>query len=253
MVFLFLAVVYSQYSIREAQKYKDLQKAANEREQQLKDLQSDIELARKDHRKITRDICNKLASKFPLEIQLKWQADINCKTLTFSFNATEGYFDTGKHDVKPDFERVLNKFIPEYFSLLYTEFSTNISEIRIEGHTSSEWGGNESVQQLSVEERYINNMDLSQKRSAAVLIYTLKVMKGLPDDSSPWKFWVLEKFNASGYSSSRLIRYNFGKEYKKRSRRVEFRIITKTEETITEILKKLQSRKTSNKSHDLTS
>ena len=58
-------------------------------------------------------------------------------------------------------------FFPRYVAVLSSaEWRDEISEIRIEGHTSSEWEG-----QTAGDEKYINNAELSQKRSYQVLNY----------------------------------------------------------------------------------
>ena len=86
-----------------------------------------------------------------------------------SVNEPEILFERGKDHLKPLFQNILDNFYPRYIRILSQyKFRINISEIRIEGHTSSEWNFNSTDH-----EAYINNMALSQRRTAGVLNYVL--------------------------------------------------------------------------------
>ena len=95
-----------------------------------------------------------------------------------------------------------------------------ISEIRIEGHTSSEWEG-----QTAGDEKYINNAELSQKRSYQVLnyVYLLPAIE-------PHRKWLRPLFSAAGLSYSQPVLDKSGKVDEERSRRVEFHAKTRAEE-----------------------
>ena len=101
-----------------------------------------------------------------------------------------------------------------------------ISEIRIEGHTSSEWSG-----EISQEDSYILNMELSQNRTRSVLQYVLSI-----PDIAPIREWLKMHLTANGLSSSKLIANHHGKENPEESRRVEFRVRTDIEKVVDELL-----------------
>lgn len=122
--------------------------------------------------------------------------------------------------------RILLDFFPRYLKILTNEkFKSEIDEIRIEGHTSSEWS--ETVPQ---DIAYFNNMKLSQDRTRAVLEFVTSL-----ENVNGNKQWLRELITANGLSSSKLVIYN-GNEDREKSRRVEFRVRTKAEDKIVKIV-----------------
>ena len=132
-------------------------------------------------------------------------------------------FDAGKGTVKPRFKYILNDFFPRYIRVLEAHHP-NIDEIRIEGHTSSDWGA------LPKNEAYFKNMALSQTRTRSVLEHVLRNTR----ISTEYK-WVRDLITANGLSSSK-PRLSGGIENKEQSRRVEFRVKTKAKSEIVKIL-----------------
>jgi outer membrane protein OmpA-like peptidoglycan-associated protein len=122
---------------------------------------------------------------------------------------------------------ILDDFFPRYIKLLFTKYKDNIEEIRIEGHTSSEW----MEYKIDPETAYFKNMKLSQDRTRSVLIYVLQMIK-----ADKLKQWARGKITANGLSSSKLIIKPNGEEDKEASRRVEFRVRTDAESQIGKIL-----------------
>ncbi len=168
-----------------------------------------------------------------------WGAEINPKTLSFIFKSPDVLFDSGNVSIKPKFKEILANFFPRYLKILKKvdpDFYDNvinksvIQEIRIEGHTSSEWNG----KRLG-DEAYFNNMSLSQGRTRSVLEYIHSL-----DVAEQDKQWIKRHIAAVGYSSSKLTLDTFGKEDENKSRRVEFRVITNAEQKIAEIIEKLK-------------
>ncbi|HWP47707.1 MAG TPA: OmpA family protein [Candidatus Limnocylindrales bacterium] len=143
------------------------------------------------------------------------------------FKEPEVLFDQGKAELKEKFKVILDDFFPRYIKLLFTKYKDNIEEIRIEGHTSSEW----MEYKIDPETAYFKNMELSQDRTRSVLIYVLQMIK---DDTL--KQWARDKITANGLSSSKLIIKPNGEEDKEASRRVEFRVRTDAESQIGKIL-----------------
>ncbi len=78
---------------------------------------------------------------------------------------------------------------------------------------------------------YFKNMELSQARTRTVLKYTIT----LPAVTNQQE-WLIEKITANGLSYSQRIKEN-GVENPDKSRRVEFRIRTKAEDTMDELIK----------------
>ena len=107
-------------------------------------------------------------------------------------------FTQGKATVPDAFKNVLRDFFPRYVAILTRpEYRDGIAEIRIEGHTSSEW-----FLQVARDEAYINNMELSQNRARNVLHYVLQI--GHPGVIQN-REWLKKKLTANGLSSSQLI------------------------------------------------
>lgn len=127
-------------------------------------------------------------------------------------------FQVGSAELNQHFKNILDNFFPRFIQILTDpKYKNEIEEIRIEGHTSSEWSGENSPYQA-----YFNNMELSQDRTHNVLIYILSKIK----DEKLFN-WTKSKLTANGLSSSKLI-YNLDQtENKERSRRVEFKIKNK--------------------------
>ena len=156
---------------------------------------------------------------------IKWNAEIDKQTLSVKFNAPEVLFNTGSSILKKDFKKILDDFFPRYIKILTKkEYNNDIVEIRIEGHTSSEWKLN-----VSKDEAYFYNMNLSQDRTRKVLEYVLN------NKELNSKEWAKTKLTANGLSSSKPILKN-GIEDKEKSRRVEFRVRTNAESRMVKIL-----------------
>ncbi len=157
----------------------------------------------------------------------RWSAHLDSSSLAVRFTEPDVLFDAGSSRIKPAFRDILGDFFPRYIGILMSpEFIDDISEVRIEGHTSSEWLN------YPLEEAYFSNMDLSQRRTRAVLQYVMAIMGHEPATVD----WLRSMFTANGLSSSHLI-LREGIEDRIRSRRVEFRVRTNAEKRIVEIMR----------------
>lgn len=137
-------------------------------------------------------------------------------------------FDTGKAVLKPQFISILSDFFPRYVRVISGDkYRDSIEEVRIEGHTSTIWSG-----QVSSDDAYFRNMELSQSRTRSVLQYVL-LLPQLADE----KKWLTAHVTANGLSSSRPRLNADGTENREASQRVEFRVRTNAEARIDEILK----------------
>lgn len=155
----------------------------------------------------------------------KWDAELDEKTLTIRFKEPDVLFDVGSAFLTLKFQKILNDFLPRYISVIsQDEYKDYIEEIRIEGHTDPFWVGATTRQQ-----EYLNNMELSQSRTRAVLAYAIN-MPYLQDKLE----WIIRRITANGLSSSQPVTFN-GKIDSELSRRVEFRIRTKADEKMNEL------------------
>ena len=158
----------------------------------------------------------------------KWNAEIERETLTIRFRSPDILFETGKAELTAHFRSVLEDFMPRYLDLLHLRFKVPIKEIRIEGHTSSEW-----LEATTEKQAFILNMALSQARTRAVLSHALQI-KSI-QHLTPW---ITRTVSANGLSSARLV-IRSGVEDKAKSRRVEFAIRTKSKEALFNILREV--------------
>ncbi len=181
-----------------------------------------------------------LDSTFKKDFQ-QWEVELD-KNLSIKFTNPDILFDPGQADLKPKFRELLNSFFPRYLAIITQEkYKYKISEIRIEGHTdplprSSNQGESD---------QYIANIQLSQDRARNVLkhIRTLSDYRNLSDSIKiRMQFWL----TANGLSYGRTLdddkRLTFESKKSvnnKNSRRVEFRIITNSEQLVEEIIEKL--------------
>ena len=203
--------------------------------------------------KLKKDLYLDLKKEFEEDLE-KWQAVLDREKISVRFREPTVLFKPGSCKVQPAFKEILDDFFPRYIKLLTetkdaggkAKYINHIAEIRIEGHTSSEWS-----EEVSQEEAYILNMELSQCRTRQVLQYVLHI-----PEVSKRKDWLKQYVTANGLSSSKLItsvtlpngnesknesrhraktawgviKTHLAKEIPEESRRVEFRVRTNAEE-----------------------
>ena len=117
-------------------------------------------------------------------------------------------FEKGQAEITPVLGQFLQDACEPWLSVLKNS-SVEISEVKIEGHASSEWSSSSTPQQA-----YLMNLDLSQRRSQAVLRECLDIVK-----NSEIHEWARSHMIAVGYSSVRPVVRN-GEEDRAASRRV---------------------------------
>ena len=162
----------------------------------------------------------------------RWSAVIDRSTLSIRFEEPDVLFERGEADVRMRFQDILSDFFPRYIRILrQPQYRAAIREIRIEGHTSSEWS-----EGVADEVAYFNNMRLSQNRTRSVLRYVLQTL-----ERDAVQAWTQSLITANGLSSSRLIRTASGEEDREASRRVEFRVRTNAESQLKRIMERLVS------------
>lgn len=183
----------------------------------------------KEYEDTREDLKNTLQEAFQDKLN-EWDAEI-LGDMTLKFKNPDVLFDTGQAALKPKFKQILDEFIPRYISILTSEkFKNYIKEIRIEGHTSPKW------ENADLDQAYFKNMKLSQERTTSTLEYILKhnaVQKDLA--------WLRGLITANGLSSSRpVLKMESANAIDERaSQRVEFKIVTNSDEKIAEIAKSI--------------
>ena len=170
------------------------------------------------------NIYNDLYLEFEEDMKT-WNMEME-KDGTIRFKEPDVYFETGEAELKNEFKGILDEFFPRYIELVYKNHKDNVKEIRIEGHTSSEWEGS-----LNKKDSYFENMELSQDRTRNVLKYVMTM-----NEIQKYEDWLIYNITANGMSYSKRIINDDNTENKEASRRVEFKVITNSEETINEVL-----------------
>ncbi|MDA9558777.1 OmpA family protein [Alphaproteobacteria bacterium] len=179
-----------------------------------------------------RKIIDALENEFTEDEKKNWNLEIIHEEQLIRFNAPDVMFNLNDDELTNRYKKIINTFFPRYIRTL-SGFGSIIKEIRIEGHTSSEWEG------VSNETAYYKNMILSQKRTISVLnqAFNSILKAGTTRETRKWAF---KKVSASGMSSRNLVLLDNGKEDPNKSRRVEFRYILLNDAKINFIKKNLQ-------------
>lgn len=185
------------------------------------------------------ELYNELNTVFNNDLQ-RWEVQLG-KDLSIKFTNPDVLFESGKTDIRPYFSSILNEFLPKYFDIiLQNKYKDKISEIRVEGHTDNVPAANYDS------DPYIANTLLSQKRSTEVIKFFRKsdYFNRLPIEKTNLIEFLL---TANGLSYGRTVDANGELTIisnkpidKQKSRRVEFRIITKSDQLIDKVLKELE-------------
>ncbi len=153
----------------------------------------------------------------------QWNAEILIDN-TVRFNAPKVLFRKGKSTLTRKFKQILADFFPRYIKILQA-YSTDLEAIRIEGHTSSDWVNGEG---------YLGNVELSQQRALNTLKYCYNLQSLKKDE----RLWLQQVLKANGLAFAKRILNPDGTENFEKSRRVEFKVITKAEEKLSLILER---------------
>lgn len=207
MLFLLISVVYGSQVTSQSAELQETNSKITEITDSYKDNRSEI----------YKSLEENFSDKFE-----EWGAVLDKDTLTLRFNDPALLFEAGSSELTPRFREILQSFWPRYTQVL-SEYSEDIREIRIEGHTSSEWAD------ASIEQSYFNNMRLSQQRTRT----TLEFCYYLTPDS--YQDWVRGHVTANGMSFSRLVLDNSGGEDATASRRVEFTVVVDSRSAVEQI------------------
>ena len=251
IIFMFISISYIRQVIKlEQAKTAELNSKNIELENKTLELEKkkiELEKITKNRQKLLTDyqdsksmIYEELRSAFVDEFD-QWDMEIR-KNLIIRFSNQSVMFEKGKATITPAFQKILKEFIPKYLSILLQEkYKSRIKEIRIEGHTDlTPIGSNDK-------DPYMSNMKLSHERSLNVL----KAIRDLPyyqnlknEQKELLQYW----FTANGLSYSHAIdddkkdifltKKKINSDF---SRRVEFRVITTSEELIENMLEAINA------------
>lgn len=237
IIFMFVSISYIRQVVR-------LEQAKNA---ELKAKTEELERIALNRKKILTDyqdakslIYDELRSAFIDKFDL-WDMEVG-RDLVIRFSNPQVMFEIGKSSITPEFKKILQEFIPKYLGiLLQKKYKSRIKEIRIEGHTDTAPIGTHDI------DPYMSNMKLSHERSLSVLyqIRDLPFYKSLLDEEKELlQYW----FTANGLSYSHAIDNNkqdiflsknpINSEF---SRRVEFRVVTTSEELIEYMLEAINA------------
>lgn len=214
IVFLFISVGYMAI----------LQKQQNKQNQVFK-----------DYHESKTDLYNELKEEFQNDFA-EWDLELD-KDLSIKFTNPDILFASGKATLTPKFQKILSEFIPKYLNILLLEkYKDKIIEIRIEGHT-------DDVKIGITKDDYIDNIQLSQARARNVLAYirSLDYYENLTAEQDELLMFLL---TANGLSYGRTLDNNkqltFNSKQsidRQNSRRVEFKIVTSSENIIDKVVK----------------
>ena len=189
----------------------------------IKKQQQTVENIVTTYEESKENIYEDLYNEFEADMN-SWHMEID-EDGTIRFKEPEVFFLSGEAQLQNQFKDILNSFFPRYIDVIYANYKDKVTEIRIEGHTSSEWEDG-----VDTKTSYFKNMELSQDRTRNVLEYVMNM-----ESLSKYEDWLIDNITANGMSYSQRI-YKNNVEDKEASRRVEFRVITNSEETIDEII-----------------
>ena len=170
---------------------------------------------------IKADIYNDLKNEFS-QVSTQWNLEINK-----DFKNADGLFGQNSGLPSPKFTNILNQFIPRYLAIVSQDkYKANIQEIRVEGHTA--------------DDDYQHSIELSQQRANSVLFYLTShpYFRSLHTEKRKKLRYLL---TTSGYGWSRALDANgeysskSRKEFDIQSRRVEFRIVTNSDQVINDL------------------
>jgi len=173
---------------------------------------------------------DKLQEQLYLALEDEFEADLERLHMEIDSSGVVNFvnpnvlFESNRAQIRPGFASVLREFFPRYLDVLTGEqFRSDLREIRIEGHTSSDG---------PTKNPYLYNLQLSQSRSFNVLQFVLSdslLFQRMGPVQKGEMSWFKDRTVAMGFSSSQLV-YAVSAdstkapvEDKLRSRRVSFR------------------------------
>jgi outer membrane protein OmpA-like peptidoglycan-associated protein len=194
----------------------------------------------KDYEESKKSLYNELNNAFKNDFA-KWDLKLD-NDLSIKFTNPQVLFGRGSAEITDNFKTILSEFLPKYLNVvLQDKYKEKIAEIRIEGHTDTTIIG-------KTNDPYIDNMELSQGRARNVLAYlrTQNCFINLQkDDKDRLQYWLTSNglsFGRTLDSNNRISFFSKKSINNDKSRRVEFRIVTTSEEIINKTLDKINKK-----------
>jgi len=192
-----------------------------------------VESAFKSYSDMKEKIYDDLNAEFSQDMG-RWNATLDKNDLSIKFfmddSAPRVMFKPGSGHQTEYYDELIADFCPRYYKVLRPVVESSlVTEIKVEGHTSSEWraGSSES-------ESYYSNLSLSQERAKNVMVTCLKSIEAAdPVNFIPFR----KKTTANGVAFSKVITDETGHERAGASRRVEFKIVTSFDDNIGKVSK----------------
>lgn len=217
IIFMFIAIAYI-LEVRKEQEARD-------------SLFEDFQLTKE---KLFHDLDSVFGNDFKI-----WDVELD-RDLSIKFTNPEVLFAPNSAAISDRFRMMLEKFIPKYLDIiLKEEYADKISEVRIEGHT-------DTIPTRLTNDSYLGNLILSQQRSAEVLQFLRgnnHFNKLSIQNKNKLQFWL----TANGLSYGRTLDKNKKLTVdsneaidNKLSRRVEFKIVTTSNELVEAVIKNLK-------------
>jgi len=204
----------------------------------IKKKQNDQNKIFKEYEETKIGLFNDLDSTFRKDAQ-RWNLKLE-RDLSIKFTNPQVLFDEGSSEIKDEFKIILSEFLPKYLGVVMQDkYKTKIAEIRIEGHTNTK-----PINKTT--DPYIDNMELSQNRARNVLAYlrTQDCFTKLGNDKQEMlQYWLTANglsFGRTVDKSDSLSIFSRNPIDNDKSRRVEFRIVTTSDEIIQEAIKKMK-------------
>ena len=201
------------------------------KKQEIETKEQKIEESFKEYSDMKGKIYEGLLNEFQHDVG-RWNAVLSKEDLSIKFfmdeNSPKVMFKPGVGRQTDYYDELIQDFCPRYYSVINPMIESSlITEIKVEGHTSSEWtgGGREG-------EAYYLNLGLSQDRAKNVMESCLRSIEaGIGNEYIPFR----KKMTASGVAFSKIILDSSGYENAGASRRVEFKIITSFDDNLKSI------------------
>lgn len=154
--------------------------------------------------------------------------------LTIKFTNPDVLFEPNSYILREKFKSILDDFVPKYLKIINElKYKDKIKEIRVEGHA---WKCELSEYNICLE--------LSQDRANNVLyniFWNEEFLKLSEENKSKMRFWLTSNWMSNWKnldSNWEFLHYSKKIVDANKSRRVEFRIVTNSEELIEKIIKK---------------
>jgi len=179
---------------------------------------------------VSDEICADLKKEFESDSE-RWDMSICENGLLITFDS-DSNFEVNSAALSEQFVGVISDFFPRLMEVVY-EYRNSISELRIEGHTDSSFKAEDRLT------GYLYNTKLSQDRSRNVMDYALNLRK--ITSNSDYLDWSYTHVTAHGMSSSKRVFTDQGDEDYSASRRVEFRLRTRAEDRLLDLVSEIRS------------